>query len=115
MVKRKSCVNKSTSKKGNEAMGNKDEKMGLRSIQDIKKEANNKVEKLSEEKSNTENAVENLIDKIEETFEDGQKQTEKGVSDLNTKRVDLENTVQSRMGLHRKQLKIHSNIKNTYK
>jgi len=32
-------VNKSASKKGKEAMGNKDEKMGLRSIQDIKKES----------------------------------------------------------------------------
>lgn len=69
------------------------------SIEVITKDLTNVVNKLSKEKSNTENALKDLIDKIELTFEDAKKQTDKGVSELNAKRIDLEKTVDSKLGL----------------
>lgn len=96
-------------------MENQESKIEPRSIEDIKKEANNLVYELSNEKSNTETAVEDLITKIDGAFEDAQKQTESGVSELNTKRIDLENTVKSKIGLASDSVKTSINIlKHTY-
>ena len=96
-------------------MENQESKIEPRSIEDIKKEANNLVYELSNEKSNTENAVEDLITKIDDAFEDAQKQTESGVSELNTKRIDLENTVKSKIDLASDSVKKSINIlKHTY-
>jgi hypothetical protein len=80
-------------------MDNQEAKIGSRSIEDIKKEVNNLVDEISKGKSNTENAVENLIDKIEDSFEDAKTQTERGVSELNNKRINLEDIVQSKLDL----------------
>lgn len=96
-------------------MENQENKIEPRSIEDIKKEANNLVDELSNEKSNTENAVEDLITKIDDAFEDAQKQTESGVSELNTKRIDLENTVKSKISLASDSVKKSIDIlKHTY-
>jgi hypothetical protein len=85
-------------------------KIELTSIEVIGKDANNIVNEISKEKSNTENALKNLIDKIELTFEDAKKQTDKGVSELNAKRIDLEKLVDFKLGLASNVVKKSVNI-----
>ncbi|MCE8426010.1 MAG: hypothetical protein J5U17_09570 [Candidatus Methanoperedens sp.] len=62
----------------------------LKSVEDIELEVNNFIDKISKDKTNTENSVGKLIEEMEGSFEDAKNQTEKNVFALNNKRTDLE-------------------------
>ncbi|MCJ7617658.1 MAG: hypothetical protein MUO43_14095, partial [Desulfobacterales bacterium] len=86
-------------------MNIQESKPKLKSVKDIELEVNNFIDKISKDKTNTENSVGKLIEEMEGSFEDAKNQTENNVLALNNKRTDLEKTVTTKFNSASESLK----------
>jgi hypothetical protein len=78
---------------------NPEKVIGVRRIEDIEGEVTSLVAELSEKKEKAENAANNSVTEIHNSFEDAKEKTEERIGELNTKRLDLERQIKSKLVL----------------